>query len=163
MSIDVTGDAARIDSSTSCCSTDDARSHLLRVIRHTGDRSPRRNNAVRVDDLPGHHPLPGSDAWDALAADEQQAVYADYAAINETPGVDTRTAARTARRRAHGARGRRPDRQPHDGAYLGADGAVGGFMVLDADDLDAALAVAARVPAARLGGAIEVRPVARYW
>ena len=35
-----------------------------------------------------------------------------------------------------------------DGPYLGANGAVGGFMVFEADDLDAAIALAARVPAA---------------
>jgi hypothetical protein len=44
-----------------------------------------------------------------------------------------------------------------------AKGAVGGYFILDAEDLDAAVAVAARVPAARLGGAVEVRPVATYW
>jgi len=33
----------------------------------------------------------------------------------------------------------------------------------EADDLDAAIELAARIPAARLGGAIEVRPVATYW
>jgi hypothetical protein len=32
-------------------------------------------------------------------------------------------------------------------------------MLFEADDLDAALALAAKVPAARLGGAVEVRPV----
>jgi hypothetical protein len=31
------------------------------------------------------------------------------------------------------------------------------------DDLEAAIELAARIPAARLGGAVEVRPVARYW
>ena len=35
--------------------------------------------------------------------------------------------------------------------------------MLEADDLDAALEVAARVPAARHGGAIEIRPVEKYW
>ncbi len=41
--------------------------------------------------------------------------------------------------------------------------AVGGYFILEADDLDAAIEVAARVPAARLGGAIEIRAVSRYW
>jgi hypothetical protein len=40
---------------------------------------------------------------------------------------------------------------------------VGGFFVLEAEDLDAAIEVASRVPAARLGGAIEIRPAERYW
>ena len=50
-----------------------------------------------------------------------------------------------------------------EGAHLGTDGAVGGFLVLEADDLDAAIEVARRIPAARLGGAIEIRPMAKYW
>ena len=37
--------------------------------------------------------------------------------------------------------------------------ALGGFFLFEADDLDAALELAARIPAARRGGAIEVRPV----
>jgi hypothetical protein len=35
-------------------------------------------------------------------------------------------------------------------------------MILEADDLDGAIEVAARVPAARLGGAVEVRPIVEY-
>jgi hypothetical protein len=40
---------------------------------------------------------------------------------------------------------------------------VGGYAVLEADDLDAAIEVAARIPAARLGGAVEIRPSETYW
>jgi hypothetical protein len=50
-----------------------------------------------------------------------------------------------------------------EGAHLGTDGAVGGFLVPEAADLDAAVALASRIPAARLGGAIEIRPMAKYW
>jgi hypothetical protein len=35
--------------------------------------------------------------------------------------------------------------------------------VLEADDIGAAIELAARIPAARHGGAIEIRPVATYW
>jgi hypothetical protein len=41
--------------------------------------------------------------------------------------------------------------------------AVGGLFILEADDLDAAIEVAARVPAARYGGAVEIRPAEVYW
>ena len=37
--------------------------------------------------------------------------------------------------------------------------ALGGYLMLEGDDLDAALAVAARISAARMGGAVEVRPL----
>jgi hypothetical protein len=35
----------------------------------------------------GDTPTPGSEEWDRLSEDEQKAVYTDYQAINETPGV----------------------------------------------------------------------------
>ena len=41
--------------------------------------------------------------------------------------------------------------------------AVGGYVVLEADDLDAAIELAARIPSARLGGGIEIRPCETYW
>jgi hypothetical protein len=34
--------------------------------------------------------------------------------------------------------------------------------VFEADDLDAAIALAARIPAARMGGAVEVRPIMEW-
>ena len=40
--------------------------------------------------------------------------------------------------------------------------ALGGYFVLEADNLDSAIEIAARVPAARLGGAVEVRPIAEW-
>ena len=52
---------------------------------------------------------------------------------------------------------------PTDGPFASVKEAIGGFFVLEAEDLDAAIEVASRVPAARLGGAIEIRPVETYW
>jgi hypothetical protein len=46
-----------------------------------------------------------------------------------------------------------------DGPFAATKEVLGGYYLLEADDIDAALDVAARIPAARLGGAIEVRPV----
>ena len=110
----------------------------------------------------GTTPLPGSEAWDALPADEQKAIYADYAAINQTAGVAPGPPLGLPQD-ACTVRVRDGAVDTTDGPYLGVEGAVGGFMVFEADDLDAAVELAARVPAARHGGAIEVRPVARYW
>jgi hypothetical protein len=50
-----------------------------------------------------------------------------------------------------------------DDPYLGVREAEGGYFVLEADDLNTAIELAARVPSARLAGAIEVCPVATYW
>ena len=110
----------------------------------------------------GDTPTPSDpEAWGRLSEDEQQQIAADYQALNQTAGVtpgvwmappETATTVRV-----------------QDGCTLTTDGpfvavkeAVGGYYVLEADDLDAAIEVASRVPAARLGGAVEVRPVVEY-
>jgi hypothetical protein len=46
-----------------------------------------------------------------------------------------------------------------DGPFSETKEVLGGFFLVEADDIDAALDVAARIPAARLGGAVEVRPL----
>jgi hypothetical protein len=46
-----------------------------------------------------------------------------------------------------------------DGPFVDAKEHLGGYLLVDADDLDGALEIAARIPAARMGGAIEVRPL----
>lgn len=110
----------------------------------------------------GTTPLPNTEAWEALPEDEQRAIYADYAAINKTPDVSPGPPlglpedAKTVR-----VENGKP--VTRDGPYVDANGAVAGLMVFEADDLDAAIQLAARVPAARYGGAIEIRPAATYW
>ena len=107
----------------------------------------------------GDAPTPYTpDEWARLSEEEQQAVYADYREVSETPGVtpgqqlqpaETATTVRV-----------------HDGKTLTTDGpfpatkeALGGYLFFEADDLDAAIELASRIPAARLGGAVEVRPI----
>ena len=46
-----------------------------------------------------------------------------------------------------------------DGPFVAVKEALGGYLFLEADDLDAAIELASRIPAARMGGAIEVRPL----
>ncbi|HTM21362.1 MAG TPA: YciI family protein [Kofleriaceae bacterium] len=108
----------------------------------------------------GTTPLPGSDRWQALPQAEQQQIYADYAELNRTAGVTSGPplglpgAARTVQ-----VRDGKP--QVHGGTYL-PEG-VGGYLVYEADSIEDAIALAARIPAARLGGAVEIRPAERYW
>ena len=107
----------------------------------------------------GDAPTPRSpDEWARLSEDEQKAVYADYQAINQTPGVTpglwlddpgTATTVRVQDGRT----------LTTDGPFVAVKEALGGYLVFEADDLDAAIELAARVPAARLGGAVEVRPI----
>jgi hypothetical protein len=104
----------------------------------------------------GTTPIPGTDAWENLSEAEKGAVYAGYQAVNQTPGLTS------------GQQLAGPDQattvRVQDGATQTSDGAIadplGGYAFLEADDLDAAVAVAAKVPAARMGGAVEVRPIA---
>jgi hypothetical protein len=46
-----------------------------------------------------------------------------------------------------------------EGTFPGAGQPLGGYYLVDTPDIDAAVALAARIPAARMGGAVEVRPV----
>jgi hypothetical protein len=110
----------------------------------------------------GDTPTPNDpDAWAKLSEDEQKAVYADYQAINEdprvTPGVGMQPPETATTVRVQDGR-----TLTTDGPFAEVKEAIGGFFVLEADDLDAAIEMAARVPAASMGGAVEVRPVAEY-
>ena len=46
-----------------------------------------------------------------------------------------------------------------DGPFVETKEVIGGYLLFEADDLDAAIELASQIPAARLGGAIEVRPI----
>lgn len=46
-----------------------------------------------------------------------------------------------------------------DGPFAETKEVFGGFFLVQADDLDAALEIAQRVPAVRMGGSVEVRPL----
>jgi hypothetical protein len=106
----------------------------------------------------GTTPLPGTEEWERLSADEQKAVYADYQAINETsgasPGLQMQPPETAATVRVQGG-----ETLVTDGPFVETKEALGGYLFFEADDLDAAIAMAARIPAARMGGAIEVRPL----
>jgi hypothetical protein len=107
----------------------------------------------------GTTPLPGSAEWDSLSADEQRAVYADYQAINETPGVTPASAQMQPPDTATTVRVQDGKTLTTDGPFVETKEALGGYLFFEADDLDAAIDLAARIPAARMGGAIEVRPL----
>ena len=102
----------------------------------------------------GTTPLPGTDAWEALSQEEKQGVYAAYQAVNQTPGL-------TPGQQLGGPEAATTVRVT-DGATQTTSGAIddplGGYAFFEADDLDAAVAVAAKIPAASMGGAVEVRP-----
>jgi hypothetical protein len=98
------------------------------------------------------------DAYVGLDAEERAAISAEYAALRDDPRVlggerlqpgDTATTMRT-----------------QDGQLLLTDGPFadtkeifGGFYLIEAADIDSALELAAKLPALRLGGSVEVRPL----
>jgi hypothetical protein len=109
----------------------------------------------------GDTPTPRTPEWESLPEEQKGAVFAAYKALNETPGVspglqladpETATTVRV-----------------EDGKTLTTDGpfveikeAIGGYLLFEADDLDAAIELASRIPAASMGGAIEVRPIVEW-
>jgi len=108
----------------------------------------------------GSTPLPGTARWNALSEVEQKQIYSDYAEINKAPGftpggpLGLPDAARTVQVREGKI-------DVKNGPYLTE--AVGGFSICEAENMEAAIALVARIPAARLGGAVEIRPAEKYW
>jgi hypothetical protein len=98
-------------------------------------------------------------AWASLSEEEQGAVFADYQAISQTPGV-TPGQRMQAPEMATTVRVQDGKTIITDGPYVEMKEALGGYLFFEADDLDAAIALAARIPAARLGGGVEIRPLA---
>jgi hypothetical protein len=98
----------------------------------------------------------------ALPAEEHAAIGAAYGAISArpdvTPGLPLGLPAKAMTVRV-------ADGETHatPGPFISPAGAVGGYMILEADTMEDAIALAAQIPAARLGGAIEVRACEVYW
>lgn len=109
--------------------------------------------ALLINERPG--------AYAGMDADERAAITAEYMAVRadervfagqRLQPVDTATTVRSA-----------------DGELLLTDGPFadtkeifGGFFLAEAADLDEALELVARIPALRMGGSVEVRPLAEY-
>jgi hypothetical protein len=107
----------------------------------------------------GDAPTPyDADEWARLSEDEQNAVYADYQAINQTPGVSPGVQMQPPET-ATTVRVQDGKTLTTDGPFVAVKEALGGYLLFEADDLDAAIELASRVPAARMGGAVEVRPL----
>lgn len=101
------------------------------------------------------------EAWGRLPEDERQAVFQAYQELNQTPGVtpgiqmgdpDTATTVRVERGSV----------LTTDGPFVDTKEALGGYFFYEADDLNAAIELAAKLPPARLGGAIEIRAVVEH-
>jgi hypothetical protein len=96
--------------------------------------------------------------WNGVSDDAHKAIVSEYEAVNGTPGifggsqlqpVATATTVRVENGQV----------LLTDGPFVDAKEYLGGFFLFEADSLDAATEIAARIPAARMGGAVEVRPI----
>ena len=101
------------------------------------------------------------EAWATLSEAEQQEIYAAYQSINSTPGVTPGNGLQPPET-ATTVRVQDGKTITTDGPFVETKEALNGYLVYEADDLDAAIELAARIPAARLGGAIEVRPIMEW-
>jgi hypothetical protein len=106
--------------------------------------------ALLIYSAPGSH--------EALSEQEYKAVLGEYMAISQDPRclsggqlqpVETATTVRVQDGRT----------LTTDGPFADTKEVFGGYFILEAQNLDEAIDVAGRIPAARLGGSVEVRPV----
>lgn len=106
--------------------------------------------ALLIYEKPGSH--------DALPDDEREAVYGEYFALSDDPRclgggqlqpVETATTVQVEAGRT----------LTTDGPFADTKEVFGGYYVFEAADLDEAIELAARIPSARLGGKVEVRPL----
>jgi hypothetical protein len=102
------------------------------------------------------YPKPGS--HEALGENEYETVNAEYLALREDArclgGAHLQPGETATTVRYGGA-----ESLITDGPFADAKEVLGGYYVLDASSLDEALEFAHRIPAVRLGGAVEVRPL----
>jgi hypothetical protein len=102
------------------------------------------------------YPKPGS--HEGLGDEEAKALTGEYLELRDDPrclgGAHLQPGEMATTVRYGGA-----EHLITDGPFADAKEVLGGYYVLDASDLDAALEFAQRIPAVRLGGAVEVRPL----
>jgi hypothetical protein len=101
----------------------------------------------------------GPGAYDGLGDAEREAIHGEYMTIASAPSTvggahlqpaDTAT---TVRMNGGG------ELLTTDGPFADTKEVFGGWFVVEADNLDGALEVAGRIPAVRMGGSVEIRPV----
>jgi hypothetical protein len=108
----------------------------------------------------GETPTPDNpEAWAQLSPEEQQGVYSDYQAINQTSGVTPSDVWLDSPETATTVRVQDGETLTTDGPFVTVKEALGGWLVYEADDIDSAIELASRIPAARMGGSVEIRPV----
>jgi hypothetical protein len=109
--------------------------------------------ALLINERPG--------AYAGLSAEERAAITAEYMAVRRDPRVFEGQRLEPAST-ATTVRGEDGELTLTDGPFADTKEIFGGFFLMAADDLDEALELVARIPAVRMGGSVEVRPLAEY-
>jgi hypothetical protein len=101
------------------------------------------------------------EGWEQMSTEEQEAATRDYMALGQRSetrgGADLGDLANATTVRVNDG-----DTLTTDGPFAETKEYLGGFYLVECDSLDDAIAFAAKIPAARNGGAIEVRPVVEH-
>jgi hypothetical protein len=100
------------------------------------------------------------DCYDGMSEGERQSIFDEYSALIEDPSVAHATGLKDAAL-ATTVRVNNGKTLITDGPFADTKEVFAGIFVVECETIDGALAFAQRVPAARLGGAAEVRPVLR--
>jgi hypothetical protein len=101
------------------------------------------------------------DGWEQLSREEQEAQMKEYMALSQQPetqgGADLGDLSSATTVRVDNG-----EAVTTDGPFAETKEYLGGFYLVECENLDDALAFAAKIPAARSGGAVEVRPVVEH-
>jgi hypothetical protein len=97
-------------------------------------------------------------AYDGLSDDERRAIVDEYWALRG----DSRVVAGAGLKPVDTATTVRVDARQTlvtDGPFADTKEVFGGYFIVASEDIDGAIAIATRCPAARLGGSVEIRPI----
>ena len=96
--------------------------------------------------------------WENIEPAQMESIYGEYMAISQLPNT-TGGSQLQPTDTARSVRVKDGEALVTDGPFAETKEALGGFYVIEADSPEEAEQIAARVPSARMGGTVEVRPV----
>ena len=96
--------------------------------------------------------------WENIEPAQMESIYGEYMAVSQLPNT-TGGSQLQPTDTARSVRVKNGETIVTDGPFAETKEALGGFYVIEADSTAEAAAIAARVPSARMGGTVEVRPV----
>jgi len=96
--------------------------------------------------------------WADITEEQMKGLYAEYAAVGSDPAT-VHSAQLSPIDTAKTVRIKNGETLTTDGPFAETKEHLGGYYLVEADSIDAAVQIGARIPSARLGGSIEVRPI----